>query len=105
MNQTINELARKAVVSLQKNNSGRLARLKSLRKLWLKVHLYLGLFAGAVLLVIGNRTDRQYFDFLAGNRSLAKPRLDDCRRAAGSGGFPFDGGDSRRRECSAAPKR
>jgi len=27
--------------------------LKSRRKLWLKVHLYLGLFAGAVFVLIG----------------------------------------------------
>lgn len=31
----------------------RLTRLKKRRRLWLKVHLYLGLFAGAVLVVIG----------------------------------------------------
>lgn len=27
--------------------------LKSRRKLWLKIHLYLGLFAGAVFVLIG----------------------------------------------------
>jgi uncharacterized iron-regulated membrane protein len=36
-----------------KKNSDRLARLKCRRKLWLKVHLYMGLSAGGVLLVIG----------------------------------------------------
>lgn len=33
--------------------TSRLARLKSRRKLWLSVHLYLGLFAGLVLAVVG----------------------------------------------------
>lgn len=46
--------SRKTVGLLQKNNSDRrLACMKSRRKLWLKVHLYLGLSAGAVLLIIG----------------------------------------------------
>ncbi len=53
MNQTIDELYRKPVALLQKNKPDRLARLKSRRKLWLKVHLWLGLSAGAVLLVVG----------------------------------------------------
>lgn len=53
MNQFINKLSRQAVVLLQKNNSDRLVRLKYRRKLWLKVHLYLGLSVGTVLLVIG----------------------------------------------------
>lgn len=40
-------------MNASKINSGHLASLKKRRKLWLKVHLYLGLFAGAILLVIG----------------------------------------------------
>ncbi|TAN65159.1 MAG: PepSY domain-containing protein [Methylobacter sp.] len=53
MNQSINDLSRKSVVLLQKNNSERLAHLKFRRKLWLDVHLYLGLMVGAVLAVVG----------------------------------------------------
>ncbi|PKD40701.1 hypothetical protein CWO84_07390 [Methylomonas sp. Kb3] len=33
--------------------SARLRRLKSRRQIWLRVHLYLGLFVGAVLAVVG----------------------------------------------------
>lgn len=39
--------------SAAKRNADRLARLKSRRKLWLSVHLYLGLFAGLILAVVG----------------------------------------------------
>lgn len=35
------------------SNNGRLARLKVRRKLWLDVHLYLGLIAGAILAIVG----------------------------------------------------
>jgi len=37
---------------IQKSNPGRLVRLKARRKLWLNVHLYLGLIAGAILAVV-----------------------------------------------------
>lgn len=40
-------------ISAQQANAGRLARLKIRRKLWLDVHLYLGLIVGAVLVVVG----------------------------------------------------
>jgi uncharacterized iron-regulated membrane protein len=40
-------------VSLSNARSLRLARLKARRKLWLDVHLYLGLFAGFILAVTG----------------------------------------------------
>lgn len=40
-------------MKIAKINSGYIADQKIRRKLWLKVHLYLGLFAGAILLVIG----------------------------------------------------
>ncbi|MEQ1635165.1 MAG: PepSY-associated TM helix domain-containing protein [Methylococcales bacterium] len=53
MNQTIDELSGKAIELLQKSKSDPLARLKSRRKLWLTVHLYLGLSAGLLLAVVG----------------------------------------------------
>ncbi len=53
MNQTINELSKKSIALPQKNNSGHLTQLKARRKLWLNVHLYLGLVAGAILAVVG----------------------------------------------------
>ncbi|MDP1772677.1 MAG: PepSY-associated TM helix domain-containing protein [Methylobacter sp.] len=53
MDQTINELSKKFITLRQKNNSGRSAQLKARRKLWLDVHLYLGLIVGAVLAVVG----------------------------------------------------
>jgi uncharacterized iron-regulated membrane protein len=37
----------------QQSNTGRLARLKARRKLWLDLHLYLGLVSGAILAVVG----------------------------------------------------
>ena len=40
-----------------------LADLKSRRKLWLKVHLYLGLFAGAVFVIIGLTGSILAFDY------------------------------------------
>ncbi|WP_367156101.1 PepSY-associated TM helix domain-containing protein [Methylomonas sp. HYX-M1] len=40
-------------MTIDKFNARRLARLKARRKLWLDVHLYLGLFVGAILAVVG----------------------------------------------------
>lgn len=40
-------------VTAQKSNSQQLARLKARRKLWLNVHLYLGLIVGAIFAVVG----------------------------------------------------
>lgn len=53
MKQVIDSLPDSVGTMAQKSNAGRLARLKARRKLWLDLHLYLGLIVGAVLVVIG----------------------------------------------------
>ncbi|WP_031436834.1 PepSY-associated TM helix domain-containing protein [Methylobacter tundripaludum] len=53
MKHTIAKLPGGEKISAQQTNAGRLARLKIRRKLWLDVHLYLGLIAGAILAVVG----------------------------------------------------
>ncbi|PPK77989.1 putative iron-regulated membrane protein [Methylobacter tundripaludum] len=40
-------------MTIAKSNGERLARLKARRKVWLDVHLYLGLIVGAILAVVG----------------------------------------------------
>jgi uncharacterized iron-regulated membrane protein len=40
-------------MTIEKSTAGQLNRLKARRKLWLDVHLYLGLIAGAILAVVG----------------------------------------------------
>jgi uncharacterized iron-regulated membrane protein len=53
MNQQIDALSTGEAVTQPDAGQRRLSRLKARRKLWLKVHLYLGLSVGVVLLVIG----------------------------------------------------
>lgn len=53
MNQQSDVLSTRVAVTKPDSGQRRLSRLKARRKLWLKVHLYLGLSAGTVLLVIG----------------------------------------------------
>lgn len=53
MNRFAEQLTRGNTATLLAAPTRRLARLKARRKLWLQVHLYLGLFAGAILVIIG----------------------------------------------------
>jgi uncharacterized iron-regulated membrane protein len=53
MEQPIAYLPGSEVTIAKELNAVRLARLKARRKLWLDVHLYLGLIAGAILAVVG----------------------------------------------------
>ena len=53
MKQFINTLRDSIEITVPNSNVGRLARLKARRKLWLDVHLYLGLIVGAILAVVG----------------------------------------------------
>jgi len=53
MKQFINTLRDSIEITVPNSNAGRLARLKARRKLWLDVHLYLGLIVGAILAVVG----------------------------------------------------
>ncbi|NOS75463.1 MAG: PepSY domain-containing protein [Methyloglobulus sp.] len=53
MNQQIDVLSTRVAVTQPDAGQRRLSRLKARRKLWLKVHLYLGLSVGLILLVIG----------------------------------------------------
>jgi uncharacterized iron-regulated membrane protein len=53
MQQPIDDFPASSLMTMAQSNSGRLAgRVKARRKLWLQIHLYLGLFIGAVLVII-----------------------------------------------------
>jgi uncharacterized iron-regulated membrane protein len=53
MKQSIDNFPSGEAVIAQQSNTGRLARLKARRKLWLDLHLCLGLVFGAILAVVG----------------------------------------------------
>ncbi len=53
MEQTRANLPDGEKIIAQRFNAERLARLKTRRKLWLDLHLYLGLIAGAILAIVG----------------------------------------------------
>ncbi|HEY8095396.1 MAG TPA: PepSY-associated TM helix domain-containing protein [Methylobacter sp.] len=53
MKQTSANLPSDKDIIVQQTSAGHLSRLKARRKLWLDVHLYLGLIAGAILAVVG----------------------------------------------------
>lgn len=73
MKHTIDYLSKTDVITASDSNAGNLASLKALRKLWLEVHLWLGLALGLFLSIFG--ITGSILVFHAEINELLNPRL------------------------------